>query len=55
MIFHEGDRVRSTSSTAFLPEGTTGTVKEDSDCPWVDWDNGMYLCRNGDFLKLVEG
>ena len=48
-----GDRVINTKATAGIPEGMTGTVAEDSDCPWVTWDNGEVLCRNDDYLKLL--
>jgi hypothetical protein len=49
-----GDRVINTKATAGIPEGMTGTVAEDSDCPWVKWDNGETWCRNDDYLELVE-
>lgn len=52
-VYKIDDRVVNTKPTAGIPEGMTGTVLEDSDCPWVEWDNGQTWARNGDYLKLV--
>lgn len=53
MIIHEGDRVRNTVATAYIPEGSTGTSMETSDCPWIYWDNGSTWCRSDRYLELV--
>ena len=54
MRFKVGDRVTNTIATAFIPEGMTGTVAEDSDAPWVRWDNGEVLVRNEDYLEGLK-
>ena len=54
MKFKIGDRVRNTKATAGIPEGMTGTVAEDSDAPWVRWDNGEVLVRSEDYLEGLK-
>jgi hypothetical protein len=50
-----GDRVINTASTTHIPDGAHGTVQEESDTPWVKWDNGILCCRSEDYLALEDG
>ena len=54
MIYKIGERVVNTKSTAGIPKGMTGTAAEESDCPWILWDNGELLCREDKHLELLE-
>lgn len=54
MIYKIGDRVVNVKPTPGIPAGTCGTVAENSDCPWIAWDNGNVMCRQDKYLKLLE-
>ena len=56
--FKKGDRVVNTEDISFLmgiklPKGASGTVAEDDDTPYVEWDDYGVLPRDEDYLKLI--
>jgi hypothetical protein len=54
MKFKLGEKVRNIKSTAFVPEGMTGTVVSEDDCPWIHWDNSTDSPRNEDYLAKED-
>lgn len=52
--FKIGDRVVAVNENIWVPVGTVGTVDEDSEVPFVKWDNGSRWCLRESEMKLYS-
>lgn len=53
IIYHKGDRVVSTGNDSIVPKGEKGTVLEDSEVPYVQFDN-HEICH-GSYRAMITG
>ena len=52
--FKIGDKVVVVNENNWVPVGTVGTVREDSEVPFVNWDNGDHWCLRECDMKLYS-
>ena len=52
--FKIGDKVVCIEKNAWVPVGTVGIVREDSDTPFVDWENGDLWCLRESCMELFD-
>jgi hypothetical protein len=51
--FKKGDRVVAITNTPWVFKGATGTVLQNADYPYVEWDKS-YMCANGNRVYAIE-